>query len=183
NALSQLLDSRIFDHESASSGCDGALQISATTKRRQNHYSDIVIIGQGVLVGWGRAVDGGDLDIHNGDITGVIEDRLDHTGTIGQLGHDVQIIFQVQQRGQPGADQVLVIGQQDANGHSLTSTRVPGTKRMSFRVPPAETARRWSPAKPWWAAGLVSKMPTPSSSTRSNICPSHSVIVMVQVVA
>src|SRR5699024_11496577 len=100
----------------------------------------------------------------------VCPDGIDNSSAVGELVDNLEVVLQVQQRGESGANQVLVISKQQADGHRITSSRVPGPRRMISRLPPAETTRRYSPARPGWVLGSVSEMPVSSSPTRGLMC-------------
>src|SRR5699024_5446171 len=108
---------------------------------------------------------------------------LDDSSAVGELVDNFEVVLQVQQRGESGANQVLVISKQQADGHRVTSSRVPGSRRMISRLPPAVSTRRYITARPLCFLGSVSELPVPLSSTRSLICSPFARMLIVQVVA
>ena len=62
--------------------------------------------------------------------------QLDHLVPAADLGHDLQVGLQGEQRGQRAADQRLVIGEQQADrgGHGVIMTRGPAARSRPRRA-------------------------------------------------
>ena len=94
---------------------------------------------------------------------------VDHLVAATDLGHDLEVGLEVEQRGQRATDERLVVGEQHPDHGRATSTRVPGAAGPTARVPPTPVTRSRMPRRPLPSAP---SQPEPSSVTAMPAGPS-----------
>ena len=100
------------------------------------------------LGGRGDAVEARHLDVEQGDVGTVLEHRGHDRVAVADLGDHLEVGLEAEQRGQGAADQGLVVGEQQADGHVRTTrSEKPGeSSRVDDRG--ADGRRRARAARP-----------------------------------
>src|SRR5208282_6945244 len=118
--------------------------------------------------GRSQAVDPRHLDVEERDVRMVRPGRCDYLVAAPDGCHDLEVLLQRQHDGQRAPDELLVIGQQQADHHALpsgeseTRNRHPvGSCGPASTTPPAAATRSRNPDRPF-PGGAVP--PTPSST-------------------
>jgi hypothetical protein len=123
DGVGQLGRRGVLDHEAVRARLERPAQEAGPAERgddqhprRRRHPAN--------LGGGADAVEPRHLDVEQGDVGAVLQDRR-YDGVPGRhLGHHLQVGLEAQQRGQGTADEGLVVGQQEPDhGRSLTGRR------------------------------------------------------------
>src|SRR5262249_16227806 len=88
------------------------------------------------------------LHVEQGDVGADLTGLLDHFVAPAHLGHDLQIGFQVQQRGQSTPHQCLVVGEQQADHTHTRSSKPPSCALPTVKLAPAASTRSRRPTSP-----------------------------------
>ncbi len=94
------------------------------------------------------------LDVEQRDVGPLAHRRCDHLVAAPDLRHDVEVVLEFEQRGQGGADERLVVGEQQPD-HASTSARSAGFATVCGAAT-GTSARSW---KPLWALVVVTVPP------------------------
>ena len=78
------------------------------------------------------AVEPGHLDVEQGDVGAVLAGGRDDLVAAADLGDHLEVGLEVEQRGQRAADQGLVVGEQEPDGHGTTR---PPARKPRARAP------------------------------------------------
>src|SRR5262249_12971560 len=114
-------------------------------------------------------------NVHHHDVGLQLADERDRGAAVVRFAHHLEVVFGVEQEAEPGADQLLVVGEDDAD-HRLATTsalrrgastqKPPPTRGPAVSTPPTVAARSRMPASPCPGVpvGPVAA-PSPSSVT------------------
>ena len=98
------------------------------------------------------------------------ERRGDGLVAVGGLADDVDAV-RLEDDPQPGAHEVLVVGDDDTSRHAgsrADTAKPPSGRAVAVSDPPNAATRSRIPTSPWPAGGAVRRAPAPSSSTSTD---------------
>lgn len=108
----------IFEEETASSSLECRMDILVGVEC--GDYDDskwILDAGTSKLTSSGKAVKVRHADIEQADIGSMTVRHLDGLVSIARLGHDFHVGLTIQDGGESGPHDLLIVGDQDPNGH------------------------------------------------------------------
>src|SRR5690606_10043198 len=115
-------------------------------------------------------------DVHQDDVRAKLCDEPERLDPVGGLPDDLDVVLAVEDGAEPGADQPLVVGQDDADhrdssrgSRALTRSPPPG-RSPTWRSPPTTRARSTIPRMPL-PAGAGPPRPSSSISTVTSSRP------------
>ena len=126
----------VLDQEAAGPGADRLVDVLVGLEGGQDDHLDPgqVVVG-GDAPGGFQAVHPGHPDVHQHHVGALAAGQVDRLRAVGGLAHHLEVVGRVDQHVEPGADQRLVVGEQDPDHGAC--------------LPPGRGRRLWS------AAGLV----------------------------
>ena len=124
----------VLDQEAASPGAEGLVDVFVGLEGSQDDDLDPgqVLVGRDAPGGF-QAVDAGHPDVHQDDVGALAAGEVHGLLAIRGLTDDVQVLGRVDQDAEPGADQRLVVGEQDPD-HGLApsaGSRAPSAGRRA----------------------------------------------------
>ena len=103
-------------------------------------------------------------DVHQHDVRAMAVDRGQHLVAVGRLGHDLDPLLRGEHQLQPGAQQRVVVDEQDADGghHGSVarSTKEPSARRAEVQRPAGELDPLGDPDQPGARARQRARRPT-----------------------
>src|SRR6185437_10103503 len=106
----------VLDQEAAGPGTDRLVDVLVGLEGGQDDHLDPgqVVVG-GDAAGGLQAVHPGHPDIHQHHVGALAEGQVDRLGPVGGLADDLEVVGGVNEHVESGADQRLVVGEQDAD--------------------------------------------------------------------
>ena len=86
-----------------------------------------------MLARGGEAVEVRHADVHEDEVRAQLLGRVGRLLPVGGLARDLEVLLGVDEHPQPGADEVLVVGDEDPHAHAGTASRT--GRRASTRNP------------------------------------------------
>ena len=120
--VGELLGRRVLDDEAGRAGFHRAPQVARPPERGQDDHAAAghLLAQRG---GRGQPVHAGHLDVEQGDVRLGRERGRDDLVAPPDLGHDLEVVLEVEQCRECRADERLVVGQQEPDHGSTTATR------------------------------------------------------------
>src|SRR5207244_10809010 len=126
------------------------------------------------LLGGRDAVHAGHSDVHEHNVGMELPGAPYRLLAVGGLAHHVEVRFAVEDEVEAGADEGLVVDDQDADhaGTVMRGMRActrqpgPGARGPVWTNPPTAPTRSRMPSRPWPPPGPPPAGPAPSSSTK-----------------
>ncbi|MCO5614894.1 hypothetical protein L7F22_069179 [Adiantum nelumboides] len=153
----------VLDQEPAGAAADRVEDVGVLGERGQDDHpgaGELRVAGD--LPGRGDAVGAGHADVHEDDVRVVLAGRGDGLCAVGGLGDDVQVGLRAEQRAEPGADERLVVGEQDPD--HLSAPGVVGRSGTWARpgrsvAPAARPVRSGRPERVPWGNARPGRSP------------------------
>src|SRR5262249_45020263 len=167
----QLLAGSVLEQEAAGSGFHSVVDVLVEVEGGQ-HEDLGPAAALGELGGCLDPVESGHADVHQDDVGGQGACLCQCLAAVARLAGDAQIWLGFQQHPQALPDQVLVVGDQDADhdgsptGSRAQTVNPPPGRGPARRSPPNTATRSRMPASPWPPpGGGGAELPRPSAVT------------------
>src|SRR5699024_2621799 len=108
--IGQLICGRVFDHEAARAGVEGALEITGTSESG-HHQNACARRCSPNLLGGVDPVETWHLDIHQNDVHVIVRGGLGYLVASLDFSHHLEVGLEVQQRDECAAHHVLTVGE------------------------------------------------------------------------
>jgi hypothetical protein len=150
--LGQELGTGVLEQEAAGAGLERAVHVLVEVEGRDDHDRERVLdVRAGEQPRRLDAVELGHAHVDQAYVGAQLARQRDRLAAVGGLGDHVDAGLGVEDHPEPGADELLVVGDEDPDAH-LGSTAVtvhprPGLGPASS-VPPSSAARSAIPARP-----------------------------------
>src|SRR3954454_11381763 len=179
DGLDEQLRPGVLEQEASGAGPKRAVDVLVEVEGRDHHHRDRVRDAPpGEELGHLDAVEPGHPDVDQTYVGTEPTRQLDSGVAVGGLTDDLDARLRVEDHGEAGTHQVLVVGHQHAHRHRRTSVgssastvHPPSGAGPARRVPPSSCTRSVMPSSPKpWLAGRTESI-CPSSLTRSRSLP------------
>ena len=171
HGVEDVFGSGVFEEEAARSAAQRLVDVVIEIERGQHddpYPGELGIAGD--PSGGLEPVESGHPDVHEEDVRPHASRDVDGVGAVVGFADQFEVVGVADHRGEPGADERLVVGDGDRDGHDST---VPSGRRALTWNPPLGAGPAMS-SPPWTAAR--SRMPTrpcpPPPAVEAVACPS-----------
>jgi hypothetical protein len=136
DACGELLGRHVLEQEAARAGSQRLVDVLVEVERREHQHPHGRVAAE--LGHPPRRLDPVELrhaDVHQDDVRLELAGELHRLGAVGRLADHVEVVLGVEDHPEAGADEGLVVGDEDAR-HALTLSRSSSGRRARTRNPP-----------------------------------------------
>ena len=174
NAVDELGVGGLLEDVAGRAGREGLPDVAGVVLHREHEHLRVGRLLEDVRGRLDPALVGQD-DVHQDDVRLVLSHLEDRIAGVPGLGDGLEAVLGVEQHPQPGADDRVVVHDDDADAHqigNLDDDRRPGRRRLDVERPPTRATRSRMPMSPRPSA-LSSPVenPRPSSSITAVTLP------------
>ena len=149
----QLRRLRVLDEEAGGASSQRVEDVLVELERREDQHLDVSqlrIVGD--RPGRLQAIDTRHADVHQHDVGTLPAHELQRRRAVAGLADDLDIVLDVEQHPKPGAHELLVVGDDDADharlGHETDTANPPPGRGPIVLRPPVVVARSRMPCRP-----------------------------------